>query len=272
MEKVLRYYKNTLAASLNMKITEINDKLEFSIFELENGKLNEKEVEKLFNIIKEKGNIGNKNKEEEDFAEWDIKISLFDFIYKIVHEHSKSKSCGTDYGQRILPFIIPARINKNGYLLVPDKESPFFIREVLEPIGKIESDIILGEIKMSDQFLNENKRKFDNWNEYFTFVKKYFEYVSKNSFENPKYEKYIVDKTIRISIAPKIDPTKAIFELYDYLLDKNNDKTELKLLKKIANNSRKPSGLLAKYMFKYESNEIKNIRPFLNDLAEKNEV
>ncbi|MBN1468056.1 MAG: hypothetical protein JW924_04970 [Fusobacteriaceae bacterium] len=235
MEKLLRYYKNTLSASLNMKFDEINDKLNFSIFELENGKLNEKEVKKLFNIINEVANRGRKDKEEIDINEWDIKISPFDFFYKIIHEHSQSISRRIDSDEKTLPFIIPAKINKDGYLSVSDKEYPFFIREVLEPIEKVESDIILGEIKMSDEFLNENKRKFDNWNEYFSFVKKYFEYVSKNSFENPKYEKYRVDKTIRISITPKIDPTKAIFELYDYLLDKNNNKTELKLLEKITN-------------------------------------
>lgn len=178
MENILRYYKNTLSASLYMKIDKIIESLNFSIIEIERGKLNETEVKKLFTIIEQEVNRGTKNKEKIEIIEWDIKISPFDFIYKIVHEHGKSKSSSVNYGDRTLPFIIPAKINRNGFLFVPEKEYPFFIREVLEPIEKVESDIILGEIKTSDEFLNENKRKFNTWNEYFNFAKKYFEFVS----------------------------------------------------------------------------------------------
>lgn len=213
MKKTTRYYRNALKAS-NQEIIEFKDK-DFVA-------LAEKEISKgllPINKLNEDLKIQWKSDKDDDPEYKPIiiatKILYLDYVY--------TKSINNDVNELTALLYIPAQIDKEGKLSVPDdNQLPWIPREYLEPM--CESVLSFGKMEDLDAFYSStdaDRCQFTSWEKYYDYAKKLFKSVTKVDFENGEINHhgqiYSFDTNAYVFLNDRINAAQNIIALYDYL-------------------------------------------------------
>lgn len=223
MKKTTRYYRNALKAA-SKEVIDFREKAYSEVAEnqLEEGKLDIDKIAKDLNIKWE-----SKNEEE--------KKKLIIAAKTICLNYEYTEKTLRNVLQLTSLLFIPVEINKYGELFPPeDSQLPWIPREYLEPM--CESILSFGKISDLDNFYNMTdsaRSNIDTWDKYYKYAKKFFGAVCNTDFEANEIrrgdDKYTFDGKFYVFENDRVIVTHNIIDLYDYLLESEENALYKKL-------------------------------------------
>lgn len=243
---ITNYLKCSILASLQQCIN-LKDNLEYDIINNANDFKKGCLSKDIFIKLK---SLQNKKKKEEklDDLEFDENTKNIDVI--ILARTIKTEYIDMDkYNQNIEElmgiYLVPAKLGYDGKLYFSQNKVPWFPREYLYPM--IDEQISVGKMSDADDFLSSylgEKNNIQTWDDYYKYIKNFYEYVTKNDFDTYDIVKdnhrielenrmYIINDESLFTTSGVLNLYKDILEndihmpLYEKMIDinKNKDKT-----------------------------------------------
>ncbi len=232
-ENYIKYWRNSLADGERMEQNlQKLDHFKTEWFDLEKGTLPSAEVNLLidkyeFKVNREKG---IENRDDDDWIEiGEVSIIIAPFAILPKYEHGKKVT----ERDKIYPFWLNARVNRYGYLSIPDTKFPVFIRKVLEPTVKEDQFIILSSVEKVDQIMSEGNSDIEDWADYWIYITSIFEKVTEQELSSFSLGELTIKNETIVAVDDKIDGAgDGIIKLYDQL---SNEEKMPALLSKLSN-------------------------------------
>ena len=158
----------------------------------------------------------NKWTKEKSGDEINILISPFQINSKYTH----GKRLSSFLNNVLYPYIIPARIDKEGNLSTNDSY-PWINREYLTPVRSGMSSIILGAMDDYDKYISINDDIFEGWDKYLQHTKNLFYKVTGNNYDELNINNInVINKVYAIPDA-RVNSTYYLQRLNSYILHSN---------------------------------------------------
>lgn len=198
----INYWRNSIADAerCNLDFSKLPDSFDVELPRLKDGLLlNSKEIARFFAI--------------EEFKERSI-ISVI--IAPVIMQAKKEHGEGKSKIPIVIPFLIPAKLDKLGNLSIDEGIYPWIPREYLEPCNK---DIVVGSLDDMDTFLSKNTMDVASWSEYWKYCESFFTAVSGNVFQDYSHEQLVVLDRAKIGIyTARQGMASGILNLYDNII------------------------------------------------------
>ncbi|GAA5036678.1 DNA helicase [Marivirga lumbricoides] len=219
-ENYIKYWRNSLADGERMEQNlQKLDHFKIEWVDLEKGTLPSAEVNLLIDNYELKVNRekGIENRDDDDWIEiGEISIIIAPFAILPKYEHGKKVT----ERDNIYPFWLNARVNRYGYLSIPDIKFPVFIRKVLEPTVKEDQLIILSSVEKVDQIMSEGNSDIEDWADYWIFITSIFEKVTGQELSSFSVDELTIKNETIVALDEKMDGAgDGIIKLYDQLLE-----------------------------------------------------
>lgn len=217
-KNITKYFKSALIAK-NQNIIDFNKSdNKYEIITKENFITGSVDLD-IYNRLKSR--YKNTNNDS-------IEVIIIPKTIKTKFENGKKISTSMDELTGVL--YVPAILNSRGELEITDKYDglPWIPREFLQPM--IEPRLSLGKSDDIDIFLSkttDRREKLCSWNEYVTYVKEFYQYVTKLKFDNSyvnKEKSEEFEEKIYVIIDETINSSFHVEKLYNHILNNEVDK------------------------------------------------
>ena len=200
----LRYYRNSLvdADRMGLPVTAHNSLTAGSL-----DKIDQSQLEKLL------PKYVDKNGRKVTAAEAAVQIAPVRFTLSTTHSEARTDNT-------LYPFWIPARITREGDLLTPGSknEIPWFIRDVLSPVGEDSPLPVLGALGDFDTSLDAMDMDATDFDAYLDQARKLYKDVVGSSVEETTIGDYERKVEYTLVISRNRGVSRALIDTYDAFL------------------------------------------------------
>jgi hypothetical protein len=248
LPSILNYWRNCLAdaARMNVKPERFKEAFKIPKSEVESGRINSAQVEKIFAAYLKSKKHGQQQQKVSLKAEDNLPIKVLVCpVAAFPKPVSTIKMAGKD--KPITPIWIPAALFKDGILCPANEDKPWIPRNLLEPI-ELSGDTI-GDVEAVDKFLalnsspvnKEDKGQAPRWADVWRYSDELLNSVAQRTIKGFDIDGYIVANCSYVLLDlqdEKRIPAYHIIRLYEHILwDLENNKafTAPRLLQRYAN-------------------------------------
>jgi hypothetical protein len=138
--------------------------------------------------------------------------------------HGQKARMGETY-----PYWIPAELHKDGSLTPPSRSShyPWFIREVLTPLGEHSRFPALGTVQQFDHALDTIDLDADDWGRYWAQAEQLYQSVVGARFSETRVSGYQLRDEYAVMLSREQGINARVIDLYDAFLSQEQDLPEL---------------------------------------------